>query len=83
MSNVTDGMPMSNAFFGWACEGDPYHLSPAATQDAIRLLDGRQSGLDLAEKFGDILDTRQVAGREGRTSAFAATAATADNFRLQ
>jgi len=33
------------------------HLSPAATEDAIRLLDGRQSGLELAEKFGDILDT--------------------------
>ena len=37
------------------------HLSPAATEDAIRLLDGRQSGLDLAEKFGDILDTREAA----------------------
>jgi integrase len=37
------------------------HLSPAATEDAIRLLDGRQSGLDLAEKFGDILDTEEVA----------------------
>jgi integrase len=36
------------------------HLSPAATEDAIRLLDGRQSGLD-AEKFGDILDTREAA----------------------
>jgi integrase len=36
------------------------HLSPAATEDAIRLLDGRQSGLELAEKFGDILDTREV-----------------------
>ena len=34
------------------------HLSPAATEDAIRLLDGRQTGLELAEKFGDILDTR-------------------------
>ena len=34
------------------------HLSPAATEDAIRLLDGRQSGLELTEKFGDILDTR-------------------------
>jgi len=34
------------------------HLSPAATEDAIRLLDGRQTGLDLAEKSGDILDTR-------------------------
>ena len=33
--------------------------SPAATEDAIRLLDGRQSGVELAEKFGDILDTRE------------------------
>jgi integrase len=33
------------------------HLSPAATEDAIRLLDGRQSGLEPLEKFGDILDT--------------------------
>jgi hypothetical protein len=37
------------------------HLSPAATEDAIRLLDGRQSGVELAEKFGDILDTREAA----------------------
>jgi integrase len=46
------------------------HLSPAATEDAIRLLDGRQSGsVDLAEKFGDILDTREGVGgsrEEGR-----------------
>src|SRR3954451_17979387 len=34
------------------------HLSPAATEDAIRLLDRRQAGVELAEKFGDILDTR-------------------------
>ena len=35
------------------------HLNPAATEDAIRLLDTRQSGVELAEKFGDIiLDTR-------------------------
>ena len=33
------------------------HLSPAATEDASRLLDGRQSGLEPLEKFGDILDT--------------------------
>src|SRR4051794_7824006 len=33
------------------------HLSPVATEDAIRLLDGRQSGLERSEKFGDILDT--------------------------
>jgi integrase len=37
------------------------HLSPAATEDAIRLLDGRQSGLEPLEKFGDILDTRDAA----------------------
>jgi len=36
------------------------HLSPAATEDAIRLLDGRQSGLDRSEKFGDILDSREA-----------------------
>jgi site-specific recombinase XerD len=34
------------------------HLSPAATEDAIRLLDGRQSGLERTENRGDILDTR-------------------------
>jgi integrase len=33
------------------------HLSPAATEDAIRLLDGRDFGVVHAEKFGDILDT--------------------------
>ena len=33
------------------------HLSPAATEDAIRLLDGRQSGLEPAHQSGDILDT--------------------------
>jgi len=36
------------------------HLSPAAPEDAIRLLDGRQSGVELVEKFGDILDTRET-----------------------
>jgi integrase len=36
------------------------HLSPAATEDAIRLLDARHTGLDPVEKFGDILDTRGV-----------------------
>jgi hypothetical protein len=35
------------------------HLSPAASEDAIRLLDGRQSGVDLAEQFGDLLDTQE------------------------
>jgi len=34
------------------------HLSPAATEDAIRLLNGRQSGVELAQGSGDILDTR-------------------------
>jgi hypothetical protein len=34
------------------------HLSPAATEDAIRLLDERLSGVESAEKTGDILDTR-------------------------
>jgi hypothetical protein len=33
------------------------HLGPAATEDAIRLLDGRQSGLEAAPQSGDILDT--------------------------
>jgi site-specific recombinase XerD len=33
------------------------HLSPAATEDAIRLLDGRQSGVESVERFGDISDT--------------------------
>ena len=33
------------------------HLSPAATEDAIWLLDGRQAGLETVEKSGDILDT--------------------------
>jgi integrase len=37
------------------------HLSPAATEDAIRLLDGRQSGLESLENLGDILDTRATA----------------------
>jgi integrase len=34
------------------------HLSPAATEDAIRLLDGRHTGADLATGFGDIVETR-------------------------
>ena len=36
------------------------HLSPAATEDAIRLLDGRETGIESVEKFGDILDTRET-----------------------
>ena len=46
------------------------HLSPAATEDAIRLLDGRESGIESVEKFGDILDTREPASGsncEGRS----------------
>jgi hypothetical protein len=38
------------------------HLSPAVTEDAIRLLDGRQSGLEPADRFGDILDTGEAGG---------------------
>ena len=38
------------------------HLTPAATEDAIRLLDGRQSGLENVEKFGDMLDTAETGG---------------------
>jgi site-specific recombinase XerD len=38
------------------------HLSPAATDDAIRLLDGRQSGLVPAHQSGDILDTGGAGG---------------------
>ena len=34
------------------------HLSPAATDDAIRLLDGRRAGVVL----GDIVDTRENCG---------------------
>ena len=33
------------------------HLSPAATEDAIRLLDGRQSGVEFPDTSGDILET--------------------------
>ena len=34
------------------------HLSPAATEDAIRLLDGRASDRQDPKILGDILDTR-------------------------
>src|SRR3954468_19488945 len=37
------------------------HMSPAATEDAIRLLDGRGSELTSPEQFGDILDTGKAA----------------------
>ena len=33
------------------------HLSPVATEDAIRLLDERLGGLETVEKIGDILET--------------------------
>ena len=36
------------------------HLSPAATEDAIRLLDGRRIDSKSPEKLGDILDTRSA-----------------------
>jgi hypothetical protein len=36
------------------------HLSPAATEDAIRLLDDRRYGVELGEKVGDILETRSA-----------------------
>jgi hypothetical protein len=57
------------------------HLSPAATEDAIRLLDGRQSGLEPADQIGDILDTG--GGVVERWSAFRlrGCAATADKSR--
>jgi hypothetical protein len=46
------------------------HLSPAATEDAIRLLDARESWLQDGENLGDILDTRKATSEstcEGRT----------------
>jgi hypothetical protein len=51
------------------CQGRP---SPAATEDAIRLLDGRQSGVESVERFGDILD----AGPRTGSSSFAVKAPT-------
>ena len=49
------------------------HLSPAATEDAIRLLDGREFGAESVEKIGDIR-TRgrrqaEVLVREGLSGA--------------
>ena len=41
------------------------HLSPAATEEAIRLLDGRLSGVERVEKNGDTLDT----GSRGQQAA--------------
>jgi integrase len=43
------------------------HLSPAATEDAIRLLDERLAGVEIVEKFGDILETGSAAA--GSSSA--------------
>jgi integrase len=37
------------------------HLSPAATEEAIRLLDERLAGVETVEKFGDILETGSAA----------------------
>ena len=45
------------------------HRSPAATEDAIRLLDGRHAAVDSAENSGGIVDTREATGAsrwEGR-----------------
>ncbi len=36
------------------------HLSPAATEEAIRLLDGRESRVPDLETFGDILETQNA-----------------------
>ncbi len=36
------------------------HLSPAATEDAIRLLDGRSADLQSPEIFGDVWDTQSA-----------------------
>jgi hypothetical protein len=46
------------------------HLSPAATEDAIRLLDGRDCGVGLVGNSGDTLDTRRR-WSEAMMSAFA------------
>jgi hypothetical protein len=50
------------------------HLSPAATEDAIRLLDGRQSGLEPADRFGDILDTGTRGDEKGSRESGVRTA---------
>jgi hypothetical protein len=57
------------------------HLSRAATEGTIRLLDGRQSGLEPLVKFGDILDTR-AGHNEVMRSAFALTRYGETTFRL-
>jgi Phage integrase family/AAA domain len=38
------------------------HLSPAATEDAIRLLDARQAGVGIGEHFGEMLETPEASG---------------------
>ena len=57
------------------------HLSPAASEDAIRLLDGRQSGLEPLEKFGDIWDTGESGGWSDEVR-LRAKALRRDNFRV-
>jgi hypothetical protein len=37
------------------------HLSPAATEDAIRLLDSRLNAVSLSENLGDIVETEPAA----------------------
>jgi integrase len=41
------------------------HLSPAATEDAIRLLDTRLVGLDSAQMRGDIVETDEAGSESG------------------
>jgi Phage integrase family len=36
------------------------HLSPAAAEDAIRLLDARRAGVVIAENCGDMVETGAV-----------------------
>jgi hypothetical protein len=57
------------------------HLSPAATEDAIGLLDGRHSGLEPLENLGDTFDTRTV-GKRSAEVHLRANALRRDNFRM-
>jgi len=41
------------------------HLSPAATEDAIRLVDTRLVGLDVTQRRGDIVETSAVGSESG------------------
>jgi hypothetical protein len=52
---LPDGSPMTRDRVIKAVRG-------AQRVSGIRLLDGRQCGVARAENFGDILDTREVAG---------------------